>query len=193
MFRCAFAVAAPIAVVLFCGAAQAQDLEALKVDTRKNALPVLPKVVGMMQETVAAKGPIEAIPVCKEKAPQLLKEQSAKTGWDMRRVSLRTRNPDRGTPDVWEARQLAEFNIRAAAGEKVETLEAGEVVTENGKQVYRYIRAIPVGDVCLACHGQVGSISDSLKNQLAQSYPHDRAFGYEKGQIRGALTVKRPL
>ena len=88
---------------------------------------------------------------------------------------------------------MAEFNIRAAAGEKVETLETGEVVTENGKQVYRYIRAIPVGDVCLACHGQVGSISDSLKNQLAQSYPHDRAFGYEKGQIRGALTVKRPL
>ncbi len=139
MFRIALITAALVA-----GAAHAQDLDALKADTRKNALPVLPKVVGMMQETVAAKGPVEAIPVCKEKAPELLREQAAKTGWEMRRVSLKTRNPERGTPDVWEARQLADFNIRAANGEKIETLETGEVVTENGKQVYRYIRAIPV-------------------------------------------------
>ena len=119
-----------ITVSLLAGAAQAQDLDALKADTRKNALPVLPKVVGMMQETVAAKGPVEAIPVCKDKAPQLLREQATKTGWGMRRVSLQTRNPERGTPDVWEARQLADFNIRAAAGEKVETLGTGELVTE---------------------------------------------------------------
>ena len=84
-----------IAVSLLAGAAQAQDLDALKVDTRKNALPVLPKVVGMMQETVAAKGPVEAIPVCKDKAPQLLREQATKTGWGMRRVSLQTRKVDR--------------------------------------------------------------------------------------------------
>lgn len=117
MFRRSFVVASTLAAL--AGAVQAQDLDALKADTRKNALPVLPKVVAMMQETVAEKGPIEAIPVCKEKAPQLLKEQSAKTGWEMRRVSLRTRNPERGTPDVWEARQLADFNIRAANGEKI--------------------------------------------------------------------------
>lgn len=191
MSRCSFVIAAAIAAL--AGVAQAQDLDALKADTRKNALPVLPKVVGMMQETVANKGVVEAIPVCKESAPALLQAQSAKTGWEMRRVSLRTRNPNRGTPDVWEARQLADFNIRAANGEKVETLETGEVVTENGKQVYRYIRAIPVGDVCLQCHGPADKIDAGLKAQLAQSYPHDTAFGYAKGQIRGALTVKRPL
>ena len=72
MFRIAL-----IAAALVAGSAHAQDLDALKVDTRKNALPVLPKVVGMMQETVAAKGPVEAIPVCKEKAPELLKEHYA--------------------------------------------------------------------------------------------------------------------
>ena len=182
-----------VTAALLAGAAQAQDLEALKLDTRKNALPVLPKVVAMMQDTVAAKGPVEAIPVCKVQAPLLLKEQADKTGWQMRRVSLKTRNAERGTPDVWEARQLADFNIRAANGEKVESLETGEVVSENGKPVFRYIRAIPVGDVCLKCHGPVDKVDAGLKRQLAASYPHDQAFGYEKGQIRGALTVKRPL
>ena len=185
--------AATLSLMLFANLALAQDSAALLDETRKTALPVLPKVVGTMQSAVKEKGVVGAIPVCKEKAPQLLKEQAAKTGWDMRRVSLRTRNPERGTPDVWEARQLADFNIRAANGEKVETLETGEVVTENGKQVYRYIRAIPVGDVCLKCHGPVEQIDAGLKSQLARSYPQDSAFGYAKGQIRGALTVKRPL
>lgn len=191
MLRTALVFAALVAGVT--GSAQAQDLEALKLDTRKNALPVLPKVVAMMQETVATQGVVEAIPVCKEKAPQLLKEQSEKTGWKMSRVSLKTRDPERGTPDIWEARQLADFNIRAAAGEKVESLETGEIVTENGKPVFRYIRAIPVGDVCLKCHGQADKIEAGLKSELARNYPLDRAFGYEKGQIRGALTVRRPL
>lgn len=188
MFRIALVTA-----VLLAGNACAQDLEALKLDTRKNALPVLPKVVGMMQDTVAREGVSQAIPVCKEKAPQLLQAQSAKTGWEMRRVSLKTRNPERGTPDVWEARHLADFNIRAAQGEKPETLEVGEIVTENGRPLYRYMRAVPVGEVCLNCHGPVEQLDSSLRSQLAKSYPHDQAFGYAKGQIRGALTVKRPL
>ena len=175
------------------GFAQAQDLESLKLDTRKNALPVLPKVVAMMQETVAEKGTVAAIPVCKEAAPQLLKEQSDKTGWAMSRVSLKTRNQAKGTPDLWEARQLADFNIRAANGEKVETLEVGEIQTINGKPVFRYMRAIPVGDVCLKCHGPVDTIEPALRQALDTHYPQDKAFGYAKGQIRGALTVKRPL
>lgn len=171
----------------------AQDLDALKADTRKQALPVLPRVVGMMQETVAAHGAMAAIPVCKEKAPLLLKEQADKTGWGMRRVSLKTRNAERGTPDSWEVRQLADFNIRATNGEKVETLETGEIVSESGMPVYRYIRAIPVGTVCLSCHGATESIEPALRTELGRSYPNDRATGYSLGQIRGALSVKRPL
>ena len=177
----------------FTGFAHAQDMDALKLDTRKNALPVLPKVVAMMQETVAAKGAAGAVPVCKDEAPRLLREQAEKTGWAMRRVSLKTRNPERGTPDLWEARQLADFNVRAMNGEKAETLETGEVIAENGKQYYRYIRAIPVGDVCLKCHGPADAIEPGLKEALARAYPHDQAFGYGKGEIRGALSVKRPL
>ena len=53
-----------ITVSLLAGAAQAQDLDALKIDTRKNALPVLPKVVGMMQETVAAKADHDVVSEC---------------------------------------------------------------------------------------------------------------------------------
>jgi len=171
----------------------AQDIGALTAETKKSVLPLAPKVVAAMQEAVAEKGVAGAIPVCKEQAPALIKEKRAETGWDIRRVSLKTRNAERGTPDLWEVRQLADFNIRAANGEKIDTMEKSEIVTIDGKPVFRYMKALPVGDVCLKCHGPADGLEAGLKAKLAESYPHDQATGYTKGQIRGALTVKRPL
>ena len=146
-----------------------------------------------MQEAVADKGIAGAIPVCKEQAPALIEEKRKETGWDIRRVSLKTRNAERATPDLWEARQLADFNIRAAMGEKIDSLEKSEITTVDGKPVLRYMKALPVGDVCLKCHGPADTLDSGLKNVLTTTYPHDQATDYAKGQIRGALTVKRPL
>lgn len=175
------------------GPALAQDVAALSAETKKAVLPVVPKVVNAMQEAVADKGVAGAIPVCKEQAPELIKAKRQETGWDIRRVSLKPRNAERATPDLWEVRQLADFNVRAALGEKPETLEKSEVVSIDGKPVFRYMKALPVGDVCLKCHGPAETLDPALKAKLAESYPQDRATGYAKGQIRGALTVKRPL
>jgi hypothetical protein len=171
----------------------AQDIAALTAETKQAVLPVVPKVVGAMQEAVAARGVAGAIPVCKELAPSLIQEKRRETGWDIRRVSLKTRNAGRATPDAWEARQLADFNIRAGNGEKPETLEKSEIVQIDGKPVFRYIKALPTADVCLKCHGPSETLDAGLKATLAESYPHDQAIGYSKGQIRGGLTVKRPL
>lgn len=182
-----------IAMLLVALPALAQDIGNLTADTKKTVLPVVPKVVSAMQEAVAEKGVAGAIPVCKELAPELIKEKRKETGWDIRRVSLKARNAERGTPDLWEVRQLADFNIRAANGEKPETMEKSEIVMLEGKQVFRYMKALPVADVCLKCHGPAEGLDAGLKAKLAESYPHDQATGYTKGQIRGALTVKRPL
>lgn len=183
----------PLSLLLAALPALAQDIAALTAETKKAVLPVVPKVVNAMQETVADKGVAGAIPVCKEQAPELIAQKRKETGWDIRRVSLKSRNAERGTPDLWEARVLADFNIRAAHGEKPETLEKSEIVTLDGKPVLRYMKALPTGDVCLKCHGPAESLDAGLKAKLAESYPHDQATGYTKGQIRGALTVKRPL
>ena len=183
----------PVALLLATLPALAQDIGALTAETKKAVLPVVPKVVAAMQEAVAEKGVAGAIPVCKDQAPELIKAKRQETGWDIRRVSLKPRNAERGTPDLWEVRQLADFNIRAANGEKIDTMEKSEIVSIDGKPVFRYMKALPVGDVCLKCHGAVDGMEAGLKAKLAESYPHDQATGYSKGQIRGALTVKRPL
>ena len=173
--------------------AVAQDLASLTAETKKTVLPVVPQVVAAMQEAVAEKGVAEAIPVCKEQAPALIQAKRKETGWDIRRVSLKARNAERATPDLWEVRQLVDFNIRASNGEKPEKLEVSEIVQIDGKPVLRYMKALPVGDVCLKCHGPAESLDAGLKAKLKESYPHDQAVGYNKGEIRGALTVKRPL
>ena len=183
----------PMVLLLAALPALAHDVGALTAETKKAVLPVLPQVVGAMQEAVAAKGVAGAIPVCKEQAPALIQAKRQETGWDIRRVSLKTRNAERATPDLWEARQLADFNIRAANGEKIDTLEKSEIVSVAGKPVFRYMKALPVADVCLNCHGAAEGFAAGLKDQLVESYPHDQATGYSKGQIRGALTVKRAL
>lgn len=183
----------PLFVLLLALPAVAQDLSSLTRDTKQQVLPLIPKVVGAMQEAVSTQGVAGAIPVCREQAPQLIAETRQRTGWSIRRVSLKTRNPERATPDLWEARQLADFNIRAASGEKPETLEHSEITQENGKPVFRYMKALPAADVCLKCHGAGESLDPALKANLSKHYPQDQATGYRKGEIRGALTVKRPL
>lgn len=188
----AILIAAALAVV--AGGAFAEDTAALLQETRQQSLPVLPKVVGAMQKAVAEKGVTGAIGVCSEAAPAMLRDIRQKTGWDIRRVSLKARNAATGTPDAWEARQLAEFNIKVAEGSRADQLEVSGIVTDSdGKRTFRYMKALPVGEVCLKCHGPAESQSDELKAVLSHAYPADRATGYSLGQVRGALSVKRPL
>ncbi|HSG24175.1 MAG TPA: DUF3365 domain-containing protein, partial [Azonexus sp.] len=90
-----------ISLLLAALPALAQDIGALTAETKKAVLPVVPKVVAAMQEAVAEKGVAGAIPVCKDQAPALIKEVRDSTGWSIRRVSLKARNAERATPDIW--------------------------------------------------------------------------------------------
>lgn len=190
----ATAIVVAVSLLSLIQTAGAQDSAQLLAETRKTALPVLPKVVHAMQTAVQEKGPVAAIAICKEQAPQLLQELRQQTGWSIRRVSLKTRNATTGTPDAWEARQLAEFDIQVANGAKPEQLEIGEILTaDDGQRSYRYMKALPVAEVCQTCHGPADARSEALSAALAKDYPDDRASGYRVGEVRGALSVKRPL
>jgi hypothetical protein len=129
--------------------------------------------------------------VCREEAPKLAKAASEQSGWSIRRVSLRQRNP-KAVPDAWERAALEDFDRRATAGESPATLEKAELLNEGGQKVQRYMRALPTQPLCLACHGDAASLSPAVSARLKELYPEDRAIGYTVGQIRGAMTIKRP-
>ena len=79
------------------------------------------------------------------------------------------------------------FEEQRTQGENPTTLEAFEVFNEGEKQVFRYMKAIPVGEPCLTCHGK--AISAELKETLLELYPQDQALGFSPGDILGAFTL----
>jgi hypothetical protein len=168
--------------------ARASD-EALLGEARKVATMLPPKLLVALQEEISRSGPEGAIPVCKDMAPKMAGEISLQTGWKIKRVSLKARNDARAIPDAWEKAALEDFDKRAAAGEPREKLEKGEKVGTE----YRFAKALPVQPLCLSCHGSAEQISPAVKSALGQHYPNDRATGYSEGQIRGMISVRKPL
>jgi hypothetical protein len=151
-----------------------------------------PKLLTVLTEEIAKSGHPEAISVCREKSPQMAKALSEQTGWAIRRVSLKNRNA-KAIPDTWERTTLEDFDRRQAAGENPAQIDKGEVVTIDGQKVYRYMKALPVQEICLNCHGKPDAIPADVQARLKTLYPEDLATGYSLKQIRGAITIKKPL
>lgn len=165
------------------------DDDTMLGEARKVATKLPPKLLAALQQEISKSGPEGAILVCKDMAPKMAGEISRQTGWKIKRVSLKARNDARAIPDAWEKAALEDFDKRAAAGEPPAQLEKGEKVGNE----FRYVKALPVQPLCLSCHGPVDQLTPAVKSALAQHYPNDLATGYSVGQIRGAISVRRPL
>lgn len=181
-------------VSLFSGLTAAEeDLKHFTDEARKASTQILTQIRGEVTKEMERAGPLRAIVVCKYSAPEITSVVSRQTGMHVTRVALRTRNPALGEADAWEQQALLDFERRLAKGEKIETLEAAEVVSEPAGKFYRYAKAIPMGQPCMACHGPAATLSDAVKAQLATEYPHDRAVDFQPGQVRGAVSIKKSL
>lgn len=172
--------------------AVADDLAKYQEESRKIAKAFVSQLGGELQKEMKDNGPVAAIKVCRKVAPAIASEASRKSGSKVARVSLKTRNPLLGTPDAWEQKVLADFDQRTEK-ENPAGMEFAEVVSEPQGKFYRYMKAIPTQDVCLNCHGTDENMPKGVKEALAADYPKDKATGYSLSQIRGAITIKRPL
>jgi hypothetical protein len=167
------------------------DLARFQESARKAAGTIVGQVRGELVREMERTGPIRSIIVCKYSAPEIASSISRFSGMRVTRVSLRPRNRALGEADSWEQKYLLEFEKRIAGGEKIEALEVTELVNEPAGPYYRYLKAIPTSQPCLACHGSGSEISDGVRAQLAAEYPNDVATGYRVGQVRGAVSVKK--
>jgi uncharacterized lipoprotein len=188
-----FVVAALTAAVL-AGCAtgpSAEQQAAMADDARKTAGSLIQQLGGELKQALGAQGPEGAISVCKDKAPTIATSLSKSSGFEVKRVSPKNRNP-KGVPDAWEAKAQGDLEKRLAAGEKPETLDTWQVVkTSSGGQEFRYAKALVVQPVCLTCHGE--NIPDGVKARLGAEYPADKATGYSAGMVRGIVSIKRSL
>jgi hypothetical protein len=185
-----------IALTAFCclplGLAQADDTEMkARADKSKAAIAeFFGNLKGQLQAGMKEGGPVNAIGVCNSVAPALAAESSKKHGMKIARTSLKVRNPD-NAPDAWERKVLNSFEARKAKGEPLDTMAYSEVVETDGKKEFRFMKAIPTGELCLKCHGE--NIAAPVKAKLDELYPNDQARGFKLGDIRGAFTVRQAM
>lgn len=186
------ALGLPILLAGCAAAPTAEEQAAMAADARKASGQLIQTLGGELKTALGDKGPEGAISVCKTRAPQIAAQVSKQSGFQVKRVSPKNRNPA-GVPDAWEAQAQAGLEKRLAAGEKPETLDTWQVVQTQQGKVFRYAKALPVQQVCLTCHGDPATIAEGVKARLAAEYPLDKATGYAPGMIRGIVSIQRPL
>ncbi len=142
-----------------------------------------------LTSALTSTGPTGAIEVCRSRAPEIAAKLSRESGAIVSRTALRVRNPANAPDDLQHA-ILEQFADDLAAGRTEMPLEAAVEINRGGKIEHRYMRAIPMDAMCLACHGQ--QLAPEVASAIAKAYPEDQATGFEQGQLRGAFSVIWP-
>lgn len=131
-----------------------------------------------------AGGPVAAMSVCAEAAPNIAARVSRQSGAKIGRTSERYRSPV-NAPEPWQRKVLAELFAPAV----LQTDRRVEYISHAGADV-RYMQAIRLGPVCAVCHGT--DLSEPVTAFLDAHYPHDLARGFRPGELRGAFIVVWP-
>ena len=142
-----------------------------------------------LKTAMQAGGPVAGVAVCNTKAMEIT-GQAANAGMELSRVSLRNRNPG-NAPNAWQTAVLEDFEGQKLAGRDVTELAWSETVDIDGSSEFRFMKAIPTGEVCLKCHGT--TLAPGVAAVLSELYPQDKATGYKQGDIRGAFVAVRKL
>ena len=142
-----------------------------------------------LKTAMQAGGPVAAIGVCNTQAMPITAQVATEHGLQLDRVSLKNRNPE-NAPNNWQAAVLKDFDRQQAAGKNIAKLTWSETVNTDSGREFRFMKAIPTGELCLNCHGS--QLTPDVSRVLADLYPEDRATGYGVGEIRGAFVVTKP-
>jgi hypothetical protein len=185
--------AAAIATFAVPSSATEPDVQARVEDAKTATAGFLQQLGGTMKREMQAGGPVAALKVCRDVAPDIANDLSLEKGWQVKRVGTRVRNPMLGTPDAWEQRVLQDFERRAAQGETFDAMTHFEVVEEPAGKSLRFMKAIGLAPQCVVCHGSAEQIAEPVRAELQTLYPHDRAVDYKPGELRGAVSIRQPL
>lgn len=184
-----------LSVLLVATSVNAETFEVNIPELQNEAKGVIKELAttlgGELKKAKKSGGATAAITVCNTKAGPLTALVNSKSDWEISRTSLKLRNPE-NAPDQWEKAALEEFARKANIGANLEKLAFSQVVVEeDGRKVFRMMKAIPVAEQCLACHGS--KMKPELADHLQKLYPEDKATGFSQGDLRGAFSLKKYL
>jgi len=169
------------------------DVEAAKRHAQAMIKTFSTELQATLQDAIQAGGPAHAIGVCKLDAPRITAEQAV-DGWTLTRTALRVRNPA-NAPTQWQREVLDDWAARLDSNNTTDVaeLEWSTVVETAAGPELRVMKAIPLGGLCLTCHGEVEQLDAEVRTALRAEYPDDQATGFHVGDLRGAFVVTGPL
>lgn len=168
-------------------APSAAELAAAEARARAAADTLFTRLNAELIAALQEGGPRAAVNVCKVRAPAIAAEIETQERVDIERTALKVRNPA-NAPSPWERETLAAFEARHAAGEAWQGMEARRVADG----VLHWMRPIPMGGMCIACHGG-DEVAPETAAAIAAAYPNDTARGFAVGQLRGGFSARVPL
>lgn len=141
------------------------------------------ELMGAMQNG----GPVAAVTVCRDRAPEIASVIEAETGVDIERTALRVRNAG-NAPSDWERETMEAFVARKAGGEAWPEMSATRIEGDT----LHWMRPIPMGEVCVVCHGDA-EVAAETRAAIEAAYPADAATGFAVGELRGAFVARVAL
>lgn len=141
-----------------------------------------------LQAALQEGGVANAIGYCQLNAFPLVDSLSEVHGAEIRRTSLKVRNPE-DTPTAAERTVLETYAAQDAAGEQL-----APMVQALENQQVAFFAPIRTNAFCLQCHGVPGeTISPTDYELIKEYYPKDEAIGYQDGDLRGMWSIRFKL
>lgn len=137
-----------------------------------------------LQKAMKKGGVPNALEYCNLAAMPLVDSLSKVHDAEIRRTSLKVRNP-KNKPTPQELEQLQAYEKQSLAGEKLNA-----VVKEIDPHTVAFYAPISIMPLCEKCHGEVGNALLEKDYEVVQKlYPEDKAIGYVSGDLRGIWSV----
>ena len=177
-------------MILGCAEKRTEVDESQLDGMRKTSMEFMKNLKGILIKQMQTEGVLGAVSVCSDTAQVLTNNFGLKKGGYIRRVSFKNRN-ENNVPDDFEKKILTDFELLKQNNELDDKTEHFEVVKEGEHTYLRYLKPILIQAECLNCHGNKDEMIPEVKELLAEKYHHDKAVGYNIGDLRGAVSVKK--
>jgi len=138
-----------------------------------------------LQKAIQLGGVAEAIRFCNLAAMPLTDSLSRKYNVQIRRASLRVRNP-KDAPTEEERPILEAYQQKLARNQPLSAQ-----VHELDDAHLLYTQPIVISNaLCLNCHGEVGAaVTEETHALILEKYPDDNATGHKMGELRGMWSI----
>jgi hypothetical protein len=148
----------------------------------KISMDLMKTLGGNLKKHLKANGPVDALKFCALNAYKLTQQIKSKYPADIKRISLKPRNP-LDAPNKEEKIVLKTFENLCNCRTKPK-----EIVIETKKEKKIFKPLFISKKVCLKCHGNINPNS-KIGKTIHAYYPKDKATRYKLGDFRGAIEI----